>query len=80
MAPPARASREPGGATRLSQEEDPRVERTEIEAELIVVRALIEEMIERRPTPGFVASDERDYEQLVARETILLELHQSRDQ
>ena len=50
------------------------VERAELEAELVVVRALIEEMIERRAPAGFAPSDERDYEQLVARETILLDL------
>ena len=55
------------------------MERAEIEAELVVVRALIEEMLERRPAEGFVASEELDYEQLVTRETILLELLRSKD-
>ena len=55
------------------------VERAEIEAELIVVRASIEAMIEHRPGEGFDAFDEQRYEELTARETVLIGLLRSTD-
>lgn len=53
------------------------MEKSEIEAELALVRESIETMIERRPPEGFDAFDEDLYEKLVARETILLDLLRS---